>query len=539
MFKLLIADDEGKTTVVPLVRDEVTIGRKEGNTIRLTDRNVSRRHAKLVRRDGGFIVEDLDSYNGVRLNGVPVLNPKPVSDGDRLTIGDYQLSLRSDRPAPAMAPRPAPVEPPPYPRLVMLGPPDPGKEFALAEAEVIIGRTDENAVVINHRSISRSHAKIVVQNNICRLYDLDSANGVRVNGEDYKEVELRRGDLVELGTVRLRFVGAGEFYQFDADATVQIDALPESLSERRSPLVLIIVGIVAVAVIAVVGVVFLTMGPTNRGPQVAPAPTHPMPPAPVGPAAADVKAQARDLIKRELYDAALAALDSLGPSVDEEARQLRTRALAEKEALQLWQAACVEADPGDVELVHRGCQRIEASSFYRKRGCCREAAERAGGVRVEKALALFLRRDFEDALAVAAAVADDRSMPEGVRADAQGLVEKARTRLEAAAGRPPHEPGTSPGKVTPPRPPPPRPPPPTKSEQVPAAEALMEARGCVLRNDQQCCIKALQGAQRTEQVVTLLMSCYQKAGRLDAACSLARRYPRCGQCQQFAQQRCQ
>ena len=42
MYKLIIEDDEGKTTVVPLIRDEITIGRKEGNTIRLTERNVSR-----------------------------------------------------------------------------------------------------------------------------------------------------------------------------------------------------------------------------------------------------------------------------------------------------------------------------------------------------------------------------------------------------------------------------------------------------------------------------------------------------------------
>ena len=48
MYKLIIEDDEGKTTVVPLIRDEITIGRKEGNTIRLTERNVSRRHAKLA-----------------------------------------------------------------------------------------------------------------------------------------------------------------------------------------------------------------------------------------------------------------------------------------------------------------------------------------------------------------------------------------------------------------------------------------------------------------------------------------------------------
>ena len=44
MFKLSIEDDEGKTTVVPLARDEMTVGRLEGNTIRLTERNVSRKH---------------------------------------------------------------------------------------------------------------------------------------------------------------------------------------------------------------------------------------------------------------------------------------------------------------------------------------------------------------------------------------------------------------------------------------------------------------------------------------------------------------
>ena len=73
MLRLIIEDDEGKTTVVPLIRDEITIGRKEGNTIRLTERNVSRRHARLMRAgesgQPSVIVEDLDSNNGVRLNG--------------------------------------------------------------------------------------------------------------------------------------------------------------------------------------------------------------------------------------------------------------------------------------------------------------------------------------------------------------------------------------------------------------------------------------------------------------------------------------
>ena len=98
MFKLVICDDEGKTTIVPLIRDEVTIGRKEGNTIRLTDRNVSRNHARLVREgDDRFVVYDLGSNNGTKINGEPIPDaPKVISSGDQIYIGDYNLSIRTD-----------------------------------------------------------------------------------------------------------------------------------------------------------------------------------------------------------------------------------------------------------------------------------------------------------------------------------------------------------------------------------------------------------------------------------------------------------
>jgi len=68
MLKLVISDDEGKTMVIPLTRDELTIGRKDGNSIRLTERNVSRRHARIVKRSEGFFLEDLASYNGIVIN---------------------------------------------------------------------------------------------------------------------------------------------------------------------------------------------------------------------------------------------------------------------------------------------------------------------------------------------------------------------------------------------------------------------------------------------------------------------------------------
>src|SRR5580765_6092531 len=97
MYKLIIEDDEGKTTVVPLIRDEITIGRKEGNTIRLTERNVSRKHAKLVKQNGSVFIEDLTSYNGIKVNGDRIAGRAPINEGDRIQIGDYQLALKLDK----------------------------------------------------------------------------------------------------------------------------------------------------------------------------------------------------------------------------------------------------------------------------------------------------------------------------------------------------------------------------------------------------------------------------------------------------------
>ena len=117
MWKLAIEDDEGKQTVVPLTRDEYTIGRKDGNTIRLTERNVSREHAKVTRRTTPQrrkarprSREDSTSYNGVYVNGLRVADKHALARPS-LQIGDYRLfcqtrrSTRLHRPARSIARR--------------------------------------------------------------------------------------------------------------------------------------------------------------------------------------------------------------------------------------------------------------------------------------------------------------------------------------------------------------------------------------------------------------------------------------------------
>ncbi|MDW8247304.1 MAG: FHA domain-containing protein, partial [Sandaracinaceae bacterium] len=189
-FNLLISDDEGRTTVVPLtnIREEITIGRKEGNTIRLTERNVSRYHAKLRHVDGRYVIVDLNSYNGVFVNGRRISGEQVLQPGDRITIGDYQLTLEApsrEAIGSGASAVPQAFTPPPSqtlpPRLVMLTPPRPGAEYPLISNRIRIGR-GEVELRIDYPSVSREHAEVVRDGDSFRLRDLQSANGVRVSG---------------------------------------------------------------------------------------------------------------------------------------------------------------------------------------------------------------------------------------------------------------------------------------------------------------------------------------------------------------------
>src|SRR5688572_9569300 len=58
------------------------------------ERNVSRRHARLLRNNGAVYIEDLDSYNGIRINGERISGRYEVKEGDLVEIGDYHLALQ-------------------------------------------------------------------------------------------------------------------------------------------------------------------------------------------------------------------------------------------------------------------------------------------------------------------------------------------------------------------------------------------------------------------------------------------------------------
>jgi pSer/pThr/pTyr-binding forkhead associated (FHA) protein len=78
-----------------------TIGRTRACDLCLTDLSVSRTHALLVRREDGWVLSDLGSHNGTRLNGWLVREPVQVRAGDRVEFGSMAFIIQGDPPPPS------------------------------------------------------------------------------------------------------------------------------------------------------------------------------------------------------------------------------------------------------------------------------------------------------------------------------------------------------------------------------------------------------------------------------------------------------
>ncbi len=87
---------EGDCVEFPLDGDVLEVGRDEGVAIRIDEPLVSRRHARLERRDGVWTVRDLDSTNFTRVNGQRIRREQELSDGDELQFARARCLFRSE-----------------------------------------------------------------------------------------------------------------------------------------------------------------------------------------------------------------------------------------------------------------------------------------------------------------------------------------------------------------------------------------------------------------------------------------------------------
>src|SRR5262249_52602371 len=92
-FQVLEGIDKGR--VFRELITPVTIGREEGNLLRLNDERVSRFHAKVQQDNGDIILTDLESTNGTRVNG-NVVQIRRLRFGDRICVGRSLLLFGSN-----------------------------------------------------------------------------------------------------------------------------------------------------------------------------------------------------------------------------------------------------------------------------------------------------------------------------------------------------------------------------------------------------------------------------------------------------------
>ena len=208
----------------PFDGGEVSIGRGEDNELVIARLDVSRHHARIVQRQGGLYLIDLNSAGGVCVNATPVrlarlydqdiiavaahrivvnapLQPQPGRQGD---AGDPHESAESDASGAALT----------FLSLNRRNPLHPLKGKVTR-----IGRSRDGNLRLTDWFVEDRQAMIRREATGFRLRNLGEPQRVRVNGVAVRQAMLRDGDVVEIGATPMRF-------------SLQGDASPESENLR-------------------------------------------------------------------------------------------------------------------------------------------------------------------------------------------------------------------------------------------------------------------------------------------------------------------
>jgi pSer/pThr/pTyr-binding forkhead associated (FHA) protein len=97
MPKLIVTLADGTNVTHELTEDIVTVGRVSDNVIHIEDASVSSHHAEITASGKTYVLKDLDSTNGTRVNGQP-FTEGPLRAGDRVRFGQIETRYVSENP---------------------------------------------------------------------------------------------------------------------------------------------------------------------------------------------------------------------------------------------------------------------------------------------------------------------------------------------------------------------------------------------------------------------------------------------------------
>ena len=218
--KLILSKPDGLSQEFLLNKTLVTLGRATTNDIVLIEGRVSRNHAQVQCAEDGITLTDLNSANGVWLNGQRIVETK-IQPGDMIEISGCVLQYLA--PAPDTREEatminsenefeltlnqmtvPISLNETSLPRLVIHAP-DRTWELMLVDDSYTIGRSNGNNLVLDYLKISRNHARIERKGDAFILRDLQSTNGTRIGSDRIGQHLLQNNDTFQIGPTRIVF----------------------------------------------------------------------------------------------------------------------------------------------------------------------------------------------------------------------------------------------------------------------------------------------------------------------------------------------
>jgi pilus assembly protein CpaF len=95
MVTLVLTEKGGDSKQLMFDKDEVTVGRVQGNDVVLPKGNVSKRHCRILLHNGRFSVEDMKSTNGTYINGRKIGEPTFIGGSDKIYVGDFVIRIEN------------------------------------------------------------------------------------------------------------------------------------------------------------------------------------------------------------------------------------------------------------------------------------------------------------------------------------------------------------------------------------------------------------------------------------------------------------
>ena len=194
-----------------LDHDLVSIGRGTDNTLVLDAPDVSRYQVEIAGNPDGYVITDLGSSYGTRVNDNDLLPrvPKPLIDGDIIRIGAFELrfltGVSAAPPSPlqenTMAAQFLPSESTvvyrtPTAPVLHVTTPQWTRNFPLEQDSLILGRDPASDIVIDVTVVSGKHAQLRRCNDSYEIVDLGSMNGLTFEGHRINNKRLSDGDVI-------------------------------------------------------------------------------------------------------------------------------------------------------------------------------------------------------------------------------------------------------------------------------------------------------------------------------------------------------